>query len=366
MTPRPIVAVLHDADLTGAPKVGLELALQLAARREVHLVVKRGGPLLRDPRCAAFASVTDAASHHEILRAGFRERVELARAVLEPLRPGLVYVASAAAAEYVLAAEAAGAASVLHVQELDGGISALEGAGAFSPKAVQRATLVIAVSPAAADAARAQAPDRPGVVLSKAFVDVAAARRAAEAAEAPPRSAAGEPLSYRRPVVCMCGTASPRKGADLFVAAAAEAPEWDFVWVGPWEEAVAGAPPPAAPNVFLTGVTANPAAHLKRATLFALTSREDPNPLVVMEALSLGVPTLSFTEGVGSHALTSRFGTALSGPASAERLAGFLRRAAELDLPRMDPGLAARAAAEVDGREELARLTGLILQQAPG
>src|SRR5262249_3628557 len=151
---------------------------------------------------------------------------------------------------------------------------------------------------------------------------------------APAKRFDGEALSGTRPIVAMCGVAATRKGADLFYEAATQTPDVDFLWVGPWDDEIARNANPVkdrpmddqASNFYYTNLTQNPYAHIAKATLFLLTSREDPNPLVVPEALLLDVPTVSFTRGTGAHLWTSRFGTALSGAPEAARIAKYVER----------------------------------------
>ncbi len=114
-------------------------------------------------------------------------------------------------------------------------------------------------------------------------------------------------------IVLGCGTVDLRKGADLFVRLACalglDDPElaadtW-FLWVGdPYDEqmrqwlehdalrlGVAG-------RFILAGPRADVGPYFAAADAFALTSREDPFPMVNMEALSYGLPVAAF-DGAG-------------------------------------------------------------------
>ncbi len=110
-------------------------------------------------------------------------------------------------------------------------------------------------------------------------------------------------------VVGSMGTADWRKGTDLFLQMAAlvrrRAPELKvrFVWVGrrPEWEAIGHNADLAGLElediVTFTGEVADPASYLSLFDLFCLTSREDPYPLVCLEAGALGVPVISFDNG---------------------------------------------------------------------
>jgi glycosyltransferase involved in cell wall biosynthesis len=104
------------------------------------------------------------------------------------------------------------------------------------------------------------------------------------------------------------GTITWRKGPDLFVQAAAHLhrrrPDLDvhFVWVGGAEDdrmpldrdlAKLG----LTDRVHFLGELARPDEAFGTYDVFCLTSREDPYPLVMLEAASLGVPVVSFDNG---------------------------------------------------------------------
>ena len=100
----------------------------------------------------------------------------------------------------------------------------------------------------------------------------------------------------------MCGVASPRKGSDMFFELAARLPQHDFVWIGSWTPNEAPENPvyeeflkAQLPNLYVSGGVDNPYKFIKRLDLFFLSSREDPNPLVLAEALLLNTPILAFS-----------------------------------------------------------------------
>ena len=104
-----------------------------------------------------------------------------------------------------------------------------------------------------------------------------------------------------------CGTASLRKGADLFCEVAARlrgSPLSDvrFVWVG--REGDAGMSELIErlglhDIVSLVGEVDDPRLWFERAALLLLPSREDPYPLVCLEAAECGLPTVCFDERAG-------------------------------------------------------------------
>ncbi|MEJ5989476.1 glycosyltransferase family 4 protein [Ramlibacter sp. PS3R-8] len=136
---------------------------------------------------------------------------------------------------------------------------------------------------------------------------------------------AGTPLERRRRlleplgipldahVVGMCGHGDLRKGVDLAVPVARLLPthvggrEVHMVWVGAeapeYPHALALQDALAAgvkSRIHFVGVTRAPADWLSIFDLHLLLSREDPFPLVVMEAAVHGVPTLAFRDAGGA------------------------------------------------------------------
>jgi glycosyltransferase involved in cell wall biosynthesis len=111
-------------------------------------------------------------------------------------------------------------------------------------------------------------------------------------------------------IVLGCGTTDWRKGPDLFVEVAArtlqkyEGPI-QFVWVGAQtakEKSELGRQL-AASNlnhaVQFVGAVASPLPYMLASDLFLLPSREDPFPLVCLEAADCGLPTVCFAKAGG-------------------------------------------------------------------
>lgn len=112
-------------------------------------------------------------------------------------------------------------------------------------------------------------------------------------------------------VVAMAGTIEWRKGIDLFMGLgrvlAARLPSSCFLWIGAgsyahlfhdsWKQLYAMDPALAERFIF-TGERTDVSRLLLAADVFALTSREDPNPLVHIEAAMLQKPVVCF-DGAG-------------------------------------------------------------------
>jgi glycosyltransferase involved in cell wall biosynthesis len=111
-------------------------------------------------------------------------------------------------------------------------------------------------------------------------------------------------------IVINVGYGDLRKGLDLFIKIAelvtATREDVYFVWVGKKDQALwqwLKADVPAAParqRIIMAGYQESPLDYIEAADVFALTSREDPFPSVVMESLGLGVPVVAY-KGSGGH-----------------------------------------------------------------
>lgn len=112
-------------------------------------------------------------------------------------------------------------------------------------------------------------------------------------------------------VVLTIGYADKRKGVDLLVRVAQSCVERDprvhFVWVGHWEVGIQHEVMDYIRRcgleraVTFIGIDFDTDDYYAGADLYALTSREDPFPSVVLESLAVGTPVVAF-EGTGGGA----------------------------------------------------------------
>lgn len=174
-------------------------------------------------------------------------------------------------------------------------------------------------------------------------------------------------------LVVGCGEAGWRKGADLFVEAAARIAAADdsvrFAWIGRRVRSFGRVLELDVETLGLNGrlrlldEVDDTAPHLAAADLLLMTSRDDPQPLVPLEAGLLGTPSVGFAIGglcdfaaVGAAevvpypdttALAHLATTVLSDGARAARLAAEARRFAEEE--RSVDALGPRFLAELEG-----------------
>lgn len=112
-------------------------------------------------------------------------------------------------------------------------------------------------------------------------------------------------------VVAGCGYGDYRKGIDLFILLAGETKKQlqprqiAFIWIGNIDERLLSyinadiEKMGLKGDIYITGLTGDAKGYLQAADIFALTSREDPYPSVVMEAISSGLPVVAFKDGGG-------------------------------------------------------------------
>lgn len=361
-----VCVVCHEASLTGAPRIGFDIAAHLAGDHEVTLLAKKGGPLIDHAQYAGLRPAYRVLNtNHEVCDDTYRERVASAEELLGELEPDLLYVNSVASGEWCEAGKRADVPVVLHTHETRDSLPSLL-SSVCTPRVLRFADLLVGASEQALDdietLTNTRAAGRLGTGI---FVDADAVYAGARQTVPPPVNAGGEELTLGdRRIVAMCGLAQRRKGADIFLAVAERLPQYDFVWIGPWTPAetdLNGATHDRFAalrlrNFFYTQLTDNPYAHLQSADAFVLTSREDPNPLVVAEALLLGCKVLAFADTGASVAMLERFGYALTGGPDAERLAAILPRILEDEPGAWHAAAAEGARAVVDGAGKLAQL----------
>jgi hypothetical protein len=117
-------------------------------------------------------------------------------------------------------------------------------------------------------------------------------------------------------LVLTVGYADRRKGIDLYVKAALavlkELPDTTFIWIGHWDEALRPEIEAMAvgkqQHFKFLGYEPETAKYHVAADVYALTSREDPFPNVVLESLDAAVPVVAFEDTGGGAELVASLG----------------------------------------------------------
>ncbi len=122
--------------------------------------------------------------------------------------------------------------------------------------------------------------------------------------------------------VVAVGYLDARKGADLFVEIAAAvlgvAKDTAFIWIGHADAAMQkqcierSSALGISSKVIFAGFDSQPFAYYAAASVYVLTSREDPFPNVVIESASVGVPVVSFSGATGAESFITDHGGAVA------------------------------------------------------
>jgi glycosyltransferase involved in cell wall biosynthesis len=161
-------------------------------------------------------------------------------------------------------------------------------------------------------------------------------------------------VAHNAPLILAVGYADRRKGVDLFVRAAltvlTHKPDALFVWIGHWDEELRREVDTLIKDrteaFRFLGYEPDTAGYHAAADVYALASREDPFPNVVLESFDAGVPVVAFAETGGGAQLASRVGGRV---VPAENTQAFAQAILELlDQPDLAHELGAQASALVD------------------
>lgn len=310
----------HEATRTGAPIVLLRLLQWLRAHDDVDIEVLllKGGPLEAEfaevgvvHRAHAYGDATIPEKLEKRLRKRRLGRVadgsrlsRLRRDVRDLRGFDLVYCNSMSSAVALRALPELPATVITHVHELDSAVAHWISDEDRTAMLDRSDAFVVAADCVGRNLVEHHGVDPARVHRCYEFVDppsvdperVAAARRELGLAEG-------------TLVVGAAGTADWRKGTDLFLQVAARirrvAPDLDvrFVWIGLQVEHFAAghladvAHAGLTDRFTFTGEVDDPASYMEAFDAFCLTSREDPYPLVCLEAALLGVPIVTFANG---------------------------------------------------------------------
>ncbi len=319
---RPRVAfVIAEASRTGSPLLLLRLLAWLRSEDAVdsEVLCWRGGPLVDDLATVADVRVLAPAQRRTILETAAVGAGELGLAAMSRLidslrlaiglrnRPAADLVYLNGVPSFVALPHLGAAGAVLgHVHELEFALERSLPAG--QEGLLHRPDRFVAVSQAVADnLVEGHGVERALIAVHHGFVDDE--RPTPTATTGDLRRRLGIPADV--PVVGAVGDMTWRKGPDLFLALAAAVrvaetgrPPAHFVWVGgapgrgAWAETAADlAQRGLLDRVHLVGEQEHPHDWFELFDVFVLTSREDPFPLVALEAAHAGCAIVAFDQG---------------------------------------------------------------------
>jgi len=163
-------------------------------------------------------------------------------------------------------------------------------------------------------------------------------------------------LESNTKVVLSVGYADYRKGVDLFVACASEIlanrTDVDFVWIGHWDAKMQSEinakllDNPCKDRIHFVGFDPDTALYHAGSDVYALTSREDPFPNVVLESFDVGVPVVAFSSSGGAAHLVKEVGGITVAFQDVEEFSAAICRL--LDMPELSANLGRAAQMHVD------------------
>lgn len=359
-----VLTVLHDLSLTGAPKIAIDACDALQEEVEPFFVSLRPGPL--DERCRRVGQLHilsgihqhlaryNAAPSEGLLGRTYRT-LKKKRSVayftrlkkqIRIWQPDVLYVNSIASLEVLDLLEIPGVPVVLHVHELEVITQVTIGANPGLLTAVP--TRYIAVSqPVQAMLTDCYQIDADRIALIHEFV--------------PDADFQTPPLRAERKqdgcfVVGGAGHPGWRKGTTPWLQMAVELTRLlknnvRFVWVGIRDDYESVAFQEEARKLNLEGAiefvraTKTPLPHYAEFDAFAMTSYEDPCPLVVLENMMLEIPVLCFAGSGGAPEEVGDTGIAVENFSPSAMAAALAALAADPERRRV-MGKAARKRVE--------------------
>jgi glycosyltransferase involved in cell wall biosynthesis len=309
---RRMLVVAHEATLTGAPMNLLHLLrwIRSSTDVEVEMLLLKHGPLRSEfEKVAKVTMFPGDVRKVGLIEGDSAETVRRAQAVIDQFAPADVIYLNSLSSTAVLGLLPPDPPLVVHLHELQ--VAARVWFREHDIATFRaRPARWIAASRVVRDVfvGELEVPAE-GVRVHREFVDT----RPLAARVADPPAVARLRRTVRihtdGAVVLGMGTFEWRKGPDLFVQLAIEVgrqrrePVY-FVWVGgdltseDWVRTRSDRDrAEAAELTRFVGSQDDPAAWMEMADVFAVTSREDPYPLVAVEAAALGLPVVTYRTG---------------------------------------------------------------------
>jgi glycosyltransferase involved in cell wall biosynthesis len=308
---RPSIALLsHDAHLNGAQMNALAMARSLVADHDVRLTILLGGPGALTPQFAAVAPT-------ETIAGNFASQSAWTEVAERLVASGVTAVISntVVSAQAIIPLRRAGLRVVQLVHELPSLIRQYKLEQAARDAAEQATTMVFSAPYIRDRFAEIAGPIKGRVVICHQGLYMP---RLDESQQRLQRAATRQALGIdeNARVVLGVGYGEVRKGLDLWPLlvrrVSAVCPDVIFLWVGNVEPSLrhwldhdlrmTG----HERRMLMPGHSTDIAGMYAAADAFAMTSREDPFPSVVLEAMASGLPTVVFEDSAASWTLFAK------------------------------------------------------------
>lgn len=308
----------HEASRTGASIFFLRLLRWLRANCEfeIHILAGSPGEMLSD-----FQSIgtVDTFGPRPTLSYKTVRRLKLSNwhdsnhlAYLRKKLAGsdvrLIYANSVASAKMLEFLSFLRCPVICHVHELDGAIQAL-GPNCIDILEKHKPTYIAVSRAVEENLTRKYGIPAERVKMIYGFIPIAEVSQARTNSRETVRREFGIPREAK--MICGCGSIEHRKGTDIFLEVAADITRRNsavsvyFVWIGGSRQAVDTMRKRVLSSglggvLHFAGSRSNVAPYFEAADIFLLTSREDPFPLVMLEAALQQKPIVCFDQAGGA------------------------------------------------------------------
>lgn len=304
-----ILFVNHEETRTGATKVLFEIAKTTKRQNKIAILSKNEGSMHQD-----FTKEFGNIIYPERLYAK-NSKFDIAREIIIKTNPKIVYVNTILGYEYALEARKLGIPSIIHVHELEPTFRE-----ALTQEEIKNfrnsADIFIAVSDVVFDFLIKELEcETMKVFLFNDFINSQEIiKKSKEISDEKIKRELD--IKNDKKIVLALGYFIERKGADILMESfniiKNEDKNIKFVWIGNYEHPksahLLNIAKKLGENFILLGEKENPLPYLKTANILALPSREDPFPLVALEAMALGKPVILFKEGNGISKIIKKSG----------------------------------------------------------
>jgi glycosyltransferase involved in cell wall biosynthesis len=284
----------HEESRTGAPKVLFDIINGCKGKYRIAVLSKKQGSM-HEEFTKKFGNIL----YPDDLYQGL-SRFEKAKKIIGKIKPKLVYVNSIASYEYAVEAKNLGIPVVFHIHELE---------SCFKDALSKQETIYFKESADIFVAASKEIfnylvkeikCDEKKVKIIHAFIDFDKVIKCSKV-KCPQNFKKDEEI-----LIAGVGMVSRRKGVDLLFEAVNKINKKGYkckaIWLGDdqsYFSQVAGKVSKKDKNFIFLGEKKNPFPYIKQADVFVLPSREDPFPLVILEAMALGKPVITFKDKIG-------------------------------------------------------------------
>ncbi len=315
-----IMFVLHEATVTGAPMLGLELLRHLARTFDPYLVFMRGGPLLSEfLQYCVTATITSTADLPPGRSTPHRAHVSL------PSKFEYVIANTVVAGDFLSTFDRDCSKAIVSLIHEYPTLDWLP----LHDATVRNSDLVVYSSTFVRDAT-VEALGSPGILNSRVFPQGKIPYEAIRSSRHQNNGYAGTLLRQwtGKRLIVGCGTVDYRKGVDIFITTAeliareADTDDVHFIWLGALQNESAyhsmlrlqlAHSKVRSRFTFLDHLD-NPNDLIDRAAVFLLTSRMDPLPNVALDALYGGTPVICFMGAGGIPDLIDDLSTSAGTP----------------------------------------------------